>query len=166
MTRMFRDVEPADAAAIVEILGHEIAGGVAHFGSKPPPIAEVEAEIAVGLPWRVAAVDGRAVAFARATPWKPRDAYRWTVELGIYVARGHQRQGLGRTLVEQVLDQAVERGFRCFLAGITLPNPGSVALFEGLAFRSVGTFPAIGFKHGAWRDVGYWSRTVGEGSPC
>lgn len=167
MNRLTRAAEPRDAAAVVAILAPEILHGVAHFGSTVPVVSEIEAQIAgTGPhPFRVAEIDGRVVAFARATPWKPREGYAWTVELGVYVAAGHHRTGLGRALVEQVIDAAVATGFRSLVAGIALPNPGSVALFEALGFLPVARFPAMGWKHGAWHDVGYWVRTVGTGPP-
>lgn len=156
-----------DAPAVTALLAHEITCGVAHFGTELPTVAELEAQIAgTGVhPFRVAEVEGRVVAFARASPWKPRGAYGWTTELGIYVDPAHQRSGLGRLLVEEVIDRAVAVGFRTLMAGIVVPNPGSVALFERLGFEQVGSFPAMGWKHGAWRDVGYWSRRVGDGPP-
>ena len=163
-------VRPAggdDAAAVQAILDREIREGVAHFSTVPPTVGEVAVSIAeTGRhPFRVGVVDGAVVGFARTTPWKPREAYAWSAEVGVYVAPGYHRTGVGRALVGEVLAAATGAGLRTFLAGIALPNPASVALFEGFGFAAAGVFPSIGFKHGRWWDVGYWSLAVGAGDP-
>jgi L-amino acid N-acyltransferase YncA len=156
----------ADADAIVALIGREIREGVAHFGTVPPAREQIVAEIAAPYPFVVAvADDGAFLGFARASAWKSRGAYAWTAEVGVYVGQDQHRRGVGRALVEDLLERMRVAGFRTVLAGIALPNPGSVGLFEQLGFRHAGTLPAVGFKHGAWRDVGYWSTDLGVGEP-
>lgn len=162
-----RAARPHDAGVIAAILDREISDGYAHFGTDPPRASDLAQEIAAAgpHPWRVVEVDDGVVGFGRATPWKARGGYAWTVEIGVYVAPSHQGRGLGRLLVGDLLRQLEARGLRTVLAGIALPNPASVALFEGLGFVHAGTLPAVGYKGGAWRDVGYWSRHLGAGPP-
>lgn len=176
-----------DVDSIVALITREIVEGVAHFGTEPPPREQIALELESPYPFVVAEHDeddhhdeeaateaarpeGTTrprpfLGFARATAWKARGGYAWTAEVGVYVAHDRHRRGLGRALVEHLLERMRGRGFRTVLAGIALPNPSSVGLFERLGFRHAGTFPAIGFKHGAWRDVGYWTCDLGEGEP-
>jgi phosphinothricin acetyltransferase len=156
-----------DAPALAAILAAEILAGYAHFGTTPPSVFDLTREIeeSGAFPFLVAELTGAVVGFARATPWKTRGAYAWTAEVGVYVAPGQQGRGLGRALLAAVVDEARARGFRTLLAGIALPNPASVALCEGLGFQRVGVLPRVGFKQGAWRDVGYWARTWADEPP-
>jgi phosphinothricin acetyltransferase len=100
-------------------------------------------------PWLVA--DG---GFAKAGPHRARGAYAWSAEVSVYVTR--PRQGLGRALYAPLIETMRAQGYVTALAGIALPNAPSVALHEAFGFRPCGTFHRIGFKLGAWRDVGYW----------
>ncbi|MFZ5476781.1 MAG: GNAT family N-acetyltransferase [Myxococcota bacterium] len=164
---MIRPAVAADAPAVAAILAREIEARAAHFATVAPTAAAVAEEIAgTGAHPFLVATDGDALAgFARTTPWKSRGAYAWTVELGVYLAEAWQRRGIGRALAVATLDLARTRGFRTVLAGIALPNPASVGLVEALGFRHVGTLPAVGYKHGAWRDVGYWALRLGDDGP-
>ena len=160
-----RSARPSDATALAALLAEEVRSGVAHFGTSAPTEAEVARDIAESYPFLVAEQDGEVLGLARASPYKARGAYRWTAEIGVYLAPGHQGRGHGRRLVTALIEALEQRGYRTLLAGIALPNPASVALFEGLGFRHAGTLPAVGYKHGAWRDVGYWHRHLGQGPP-
>jgi phosphinothricin acetyltransferase len=160
-----RPARESDVDAVVGLLEREIREGFAHFGTQPPPREQLLADLASPYPFVVADDAGQVRGFARASPWKSRGAYAWTAEVGVYVAPERHRSGLGRALVEDLLQRMRERGFRTVLAGIALPNPGSVGLFEKLGFRHAGTLPAVGWKLGAWRDVGYWAHDLGHGDP-
>ncbi|HTI35288.1 MAG TPA: GNAT family N-acetyltransferase, partial [Miltoncostaea sp.] len=94
-------------------------------------------------------------------------AYRWAAETAVYVDPGHHRRGVGRRLYAALLAQLREQGVRTACAGITLPNPGSVALHESMGFAPVGVFRRVGWKHGAWHDVGWWQIDLGgaDGTP-
>jgi phosphinothricin acetyltransferase len=107
-------------------------------------------------PWLVEEAGGELVAYAYACPHRARTAYRWSVEVSVYVAAGRHRQGHGRRLYEALIEDLRERGYHVACAGITLPNEASVALHEGLGFEPVGIYRRIGWKLGAWRDVGWW----------
>lgn len=164
---MIRLARVDDAAQIVSILVPEITQGSAHFATRVPTEGEIVAEIeSLGRHvFLVAEVDGSIQAFARSHPWKAREAYTWTCELGIYVRGDRRRTGVGRELVAALLAELQGRGFRTFMGGIVLPNAASVGLTESFGFVKVAHLPKMGFKHGEWRDVGYWSKHVGEGAP-
>ena len=148
-----------DLPAILAIENREILEGYAHFGTVPLTLDQVRANFeAAGdqYPWFVAE-DEEVVGFARCSPHRARESYRWTVETGIYVAPGHQGKGVGRSLYDPLFANLKEFGVRTVLAGISLPNPASVKLHESFGMEHVGTFPAVGFKNGRWIDVGYWA---------
>jgi L-amino acid N-acyltransferase YncA len=156
---MIRNVTPADAEAIAAIYNHYIAETTATFEEEPVSTAEMETRIrdTLGaLPWVVAEIDGRVVAYAYASRWKSRCAYRYAVESTVYTAPGRTGQGLGTLLYSELFDQLRACGMHSVLAGITLPNDASVALHEKMGFEKVGQFREVGWKFGRWIDVGYW----------
>jgi phosphinothricin acetyltransferase len=108
------------------------------------------------FPWLVIESGGVLEAFAYATPWKPRAAYRHSVECSVYVASRAQRRGHGRRLYGELVQRLRSTGMRTAIAGIALPNEASVALHESLGFAKVAHFERIGHKLGRWVDVGYW----------
>jgi L-amino acid N-acyltransferase YncA len=108
---------------------------------------------------------GAVVGYAYASPHRDRAAYRWSVDVTVYVHRAHHRRGIGRRLYETLFPLLVFQGFCTAHAGITLPNPGSVGLHEGLGFEPIGVYPAVGWKLGAWHDVGWWRRPLGPRLP-
>lgn len=162
-----RPVRTGDAAALAAIVDAEVRGGFAHFGTTPVTAEQLVFEIEGSgpHPWLVADDDGRVVGYARSGAHKTRGGYAWTAEVGVYLAPDHQGRGLGRRLVEALLAELKARGFRTIVAGIALPNPGSQALFESLGFQPGGTLHRVGYKRGAWRDVGYWTLHLGAGDP-
>ena len=112
-------------------------------------------------PWVVVELDGAVRAYAYATRHRERPAYDWTVETAVYVDRSFARRGLGRTAMRAVLAILRVQGAHLVVAGITLPNPGSVALHAALGFARVGGFEAIGWKHGRWHGVDWFELELG-----
>ncbi len=119
------------------------------------------------FPWLVTEVDGAIVAYAYAGTHRARAAYRWTVETSIYSGPAHVRRGMGRALYAALFAELVGLGYREAVAGITLPNEASVRFHEALGFGPIGVFPRVGYKLGAWFDVGFWQRSLasGDGAP-
>lgn len=167
MNVVVRAGRPADAPAIVTLLHQEIHAGYAHFGAEAPTVAELEPALAAGgpLPFLVAEVDGAFAGFLRASPWKEREGYAWTVELGAYVVTGARSRGVGGALLDAAVQELRRRGYRRVLAGVALPNPASVAVAERAGFVKVAELPGIGWKAGAWRAVGYWMLHLGGDEP-
>ncbi|MEA3172521.1 MAG: hypothetical protein QOI97_5469, partial [Pseudomonas sp.] len=96
---------------------------------------------------------------------RAREAYRWSVDVTVYISPEAHRSGVGRALYGVLLPTLKRQGFHAAFAGIALPNDGSVGLHEALGFAHIGTYPEVGFKHGAWHDVGYWRIALDSTSP-
>lgn len=163
-----RAAVPADLAAIAAIYRPEVLGGTATYEIDPPDEAEFarrrEAVLAAGLPWLVAEIDGRVAGYAYAGPFRPRAAYRWTVENSIYVAAAAKGRGVGSLLLEHLVADVAARGFRQMIAVIgDSRNLTSVRLHERAGFTLAGTYRAIAFKHGRWLDSMHMQRTLGDG---
>jgi len=164
------DVRPAAAAdlpTIRAIANDAINRSVAHFGLTEWSAEQAQADFDARSPqhpWLVAD-DGGVLGYAKAGTWKPRGAYAWTVEVGVYVREEAQGRGVGKALYAALLPALDAAGVRHCVAGIVLPNEPSVRLHEAFGFEPVGVFPDMGWKHGAWHAVGYWSRVVGDGAP-
>jgi phosphinothricin acetyltransferase len=148
-----------DGGGCAEIYAPYVADGATSFEERPPGPDEMAARIAersAAYPWLVAEEGGEVLGYACACRHRERPAYRWAVDVSVYVAAVHHRRGIGRALYESLFDRLRNQGFRIACAGITLPNEASVALHEHLGFAPVGVYRRIGWKQGAWRDVGWW----------
>ncbi len=120
-----------------------------------------------GWPWLVAEADGRQIGYAYASAHRTREAYRSSVETSAYVREDYQRQGIGRALYTQLLNELDGRDFGSAFAGITPPNDESVGFHESLGFELIGKFPRVGRKFGAWYDVAWFYRSVQDrGRDC
>lgn len=159
-----RAVEPRDAGVIAEIYNHYVRASVITFEEEPVEAAEVARRIAqvqsAHLPWLVAENRNRVIAYAYATPWKGRSAYRFSVEITVYVAPGHLGRGIGSLLYGELIPLLKDQHIHAVMGGIALPNEASVALHEKFGFRKVGQFCEVGFKFNRWIDVAYWQRTL------
>ena len=112
--------------------------------------------------WLVAHDGETLVGYAYATRHRERACYRWATDVAVYVEPAHQRRGAARALYETLFGRLTEQGFRIACAGITLPNAASVGLHESLGFEPVGVYRRIGWKLGAWHDVGWWQLHLGD----
>lgn len=161
---LIRLATPADAAAIAGIYGPYVTDTPVSFEEERPGEEEMARRMAgdgSGLyPWLVAEAEGRVVGFASSSPFRTRPAYRWTVETGVYLDSQAQGRGLGRALMEQMLELLTRQGFTAVVAGVTLPNQPSVALHEKLGFVPTATYRDTGFKLGEWRTVQVFARDL------
>jgi phosphinothricin acetyltransferase len=155
-----RDADPArDAGACAGIYAPYVEGSAVSFEERAPDAAEMAARIkryGASHAWLVAEREGEVVGYAYATAFNERPAYRWSTSVSVYVAADAHSTGIGRALYEALFDRLRERGFRMACAGITLPNEASEALHKSLGFELVGINREIGWKQGAWRDVGWY----------
>jgi L-amino acid N-acyltransferase YncA len=155
-----RDADLArDAAACAAIYAPHVEDGPVSFEEQAPGAAEMAARIdryGSSHAWLVAEREGEVVGYAYATPFNERPAYRWSASVSVYVADAARGGGVGRGLYGALFDRLRERGFRMACAGITLPNEASRGLHESLGFELVGVNREIGWKQGAWRDVGWY----------
>jgi L-amino acid N-acyltransferase YncA len=151
----------ADAEAIAAIYRPYVEGSRVSFEEAAPDAAEITRRIESPLhPWLVVELDGAVVGYASTGPLRGRRAYRWSVETGLYLAPAVQGRGLGRQLLTAQLDQLERMGFVTAIAGISLPNPVSIALHEKLGFTAIGIERGVGFKLGQWVDVSRWQRDL------
>jgi len=155
-----RPCEPEDCPAIAAILNHEIRCGVSHFGTTPTSAETVRAEFdkldRSRYPAFTADDEGEILGFCKSAPWQTREAYSWSVEITVYVRADSRGRGIGRSLYAELIPALRALGYRNAIGGITQPNPASVTLHESIGMTRVALYPSIGYKHGAWHDVGYW----------
>jgi phosphinothricin acetyltransferase len=170
---MLRSADPdRDAAACAAIYAPHVEASAISFEERAPSAAEMAGRIArtsATHPWLVAERGGEVAGYAYACPHRERPGYRWAVDVSVYVAAGQYGQGVGRDLYEELFGRLRRQGFHVACAGITLPNQASVALHERLGFLAVGVNHRIGWKAGAWRDVGWWQLQLlppGEDPPA
>lgn len=159
LTARVRDFAAPDVAAANALTNHFIEHTSIHFGSAPARDEDFRALWEKGrerFPWLAAEVNGRFAGYCKAGMWRERDAYARTVEAGIYVTEDARGKGVGKALYEALFTRLRAAGFRAVVAGVTLPNEASVRLHESCGFRKVGVFHAVGYKFGAWHDVGFW----------
>jgi len=148
-----------DAAAVAAIYAPNVEGSVISFEAEPPTPAAMRERITATLeqtPWLVCERGGELLGYAYASAHSERAAYRWSLNASVYVAAGCRRQGIARALYASLFALARLGGYYAVHAGVTLPNAPSVGLHESLGFVPVGVYRAVGFKCGAWRDVGWW----------
>jgi L-amino acid N-acyltransferase YncA len=160
-----RAAMPGDAAAIAAIYAPHVLTGTVSFEVEPPDARAMRTRMAAsdGLyPWLVVTEDsggepgGGVLGYAYATKFRERAAYRYVVETSIYVADVAQRQGAGRLLYKALIDTLKAQGFVHAIGAIALPNDASIRLHEAVGFRRAGVYREVGYKHGAWIDVGIW----------
>jgi L-amino acid N-acyltransferase YncA len=108
----------------------------------------------------VCELDGRVAGYAYASKHRVRGAYQWSVDTSVYVGDAYRRAGVARGLYQSLFGVLAAQGFFNAFAGIALPNPASVALHEAMGFEPLGVYRRVGFKFGAWRDVGWWQLTL------
>ena len=155
---LIRAVRAEDLPQVEAIYAHEVHEGTASFELTPPDLAEMsrrfESIVAAGLPYLVAEQGDRVLGYAYASPYRPRPAYRFTVENSVNVARDARRMGVGRGLLERLIAAAQAAGRRQMIAVIgDSAHAGSIGLHTACGFRLVGTLENVGFKFDRWLDT-------------
>src|SRR3954465_12982744 len=159
MDVQIRIANEADAEAIIGIYGPYCDATTVSFELAAPTVEQMRERIRRVLgsyPWIVAQIDGQVAGYVYASQHRERAAYRWAVDVAIYIAGNEHRRGIGRALYSALFSILREQGYFQAFAGITLPNPASVGLHERMGFRRCALFPGVGFKFGRWLDVGWW----------
>ena len=165
---LIRDATAADMDAVQAIYADHVLHGLATFEEVPPSTDELLARRAgvlqLGLPFLVAELEGRVVGYCYATSYRPRPAYRYTIEDSVYVAAGLGGRGIGTGLLEALIARCENGPWRQMLAVIgNSGNAGSIALHRRLGFQPIGTLQGVGFKLGRWVDTVLMQRALGEG---
>jgi L-amino acid N-acyltransferase YncA len=155
-----RPATAADADVIAAIYEPFVRDTVISFEIEPPTATEIERRIAASPAWLVYESSDSVLGYVYAVQLRPRAAYAWSAELSIYVDKESWGRGVGRALLTEMCKLLVAEGFVNAFAGITLPNPASVRLFELSGFLPCGLQRQVGFKLGAWHDVGWWQRQL------
>jgi len=165
---VIRPAVPADLPAISAIYDEAVRSGTATFELTPPGLAEMtrrfETLTAAGFPYLAAVDGGRIAGYAYAGPYRPRPAYRFTVENSVYLDPTAHRRGIGTALLTELIGQCKARGYRQMIAVIgDSANAGSIALHRKCGFALIGTHPSVGFKFGRWLDTVMMQRPLGDG---
>ena len=153
----------SDADALREIYRPYVESTAISFEIEVPALDEFSRRIATavdGWAWLVAELENRIVGYAYGTAHRPRQAYRYSVEVSAYIDAGHQRRGIARALYSDLFVLLNGRGYHNAYAGITLPNEASVAFHRSMGFKPVGVFPEVGRKLDAWHDVAWLFRPL------
>lgn len=157
-----------DLPAIQAIYAEAVRFGTASFELDPPDLTEMQARwqkvVTAGFPYLVALRQGEVVGYAYAGAYRPRPAYRGTVENSVYVAPAAQGLGVGRALIRALIAECTAAGFRQMVAVIgDSANAASIGLHRAMGFEPVGTLRSVGWKHGRWLDSVLMQRRLGPG---
>lgn len=157
--------EARHAGAILDIFNEAIVTSTALYDYKPRApesmVAWFATKRANGFPV-IGCEDeaGTLLGFASYGTFRAWPAYKYSVEHSIYVHKDHRGQGLGRTLLQAIVDAARERQVHTLIGGIDATNAGSIALHESLGFTHAGTIRQAGFKFGRWLDLAFYQRLL------
>jgi phosphinothricin acetyltransferase len=166
---ILRAATDADAGALAAIYGHHVLHGFGTFEEVPPSASEMDqrrrAIAAHGLPYLVAEAEDRVLGYAYAAPFRPRAAYRYTIEDSVYVAPDATGQGVGRAVLSAVLEACEAMGLRQAVAVIgDSQNAASIGLHRALGFQPAGVGRSVGFKHGRWVDIVWMQKDLNGGA--
>ena len=164
-----RAAAEADLTSITAIYEHAVLYGTATFELIPPDLAEMrrrfDALIEGGFPYLVGSLDGRVVGYAYAGAYRPRPAYRFTVENSVYLDPAIHRKGIGLKLVQRLIEECTTRGYRQMIAVIgDSANAGSLGVHARCGFQMIGTHPNVGLKFGRWLDTVMMQLPLGAGA--
>ena len=165
---LIRPATEADLPGITAIYDHAVRTGTATFELIPPDLAEMTRRFGAlrdgGFPYLAAELDGAVVGYAYAGPYRPRPAYRFTVENSIYLAPASHRRGIGIQLLQRLIAECEARGYRQMIAVIgDSANAGSIGVHTRAGFQMIGTHPSVGLKFGRWLDTVMMQLALGEG---
>src|ERR1043165_1856111 len=164
-----RPATEADLPPVTGIYEHAVRYGTATFELIPPDLAEMTRRFRAlmdgGFPYFVAVQEGAVVGYAYAGAYRPRPAYRFTVENSVYLAPAVHRRGIGLQLLQRLIAECEARGYRQMVAVIgDSANAGSIGVHTRCGFAMIGTHPNVGLKFGRWLDTVMMQLPLGEGA--
>jgi phosphinothricin acetyltransferase len=164
-----RPATVADLPSVTRIYEHAVRHGTATFELVPPDLAEMtrrfDALMDGGFPYLAALLEGSVVGYAYAGPYRPRPAYRFTVENSVYLEPAIHRRGIGLQLLQHLITECETRGFRQMIAVIgDSANAGSIGVHARCGFQMIGTHPSVGLKFGRWLDTVMMQLPLGDGA--
>jgi phosphinothricin acetyltransferase len=162
---VIRPAVPADLKAVAEINAHYVTNTVITFEETPPAVDDWHRKLADladrGLPFLVADVSGEVAGYAYAGPWRPKPAYRNTVEDTIYLSPEHTGRGLGGALLGELVTRSIAVGMRRMIAVIAdAGDDRSIELHRRFGFTEAGRLTEVGYKHGRWIDTTLMQRAL------
>jgi L-amino acid N-acyltransferase YncA len=160
---MIRSAHISDAAAICAIYNYYVRNTTVTFEEEavqPEEMAARITEVTEKFPWLVYEAEGKVVGYAYASAWKSRCAYKYSVEVTVYLENGYQGKGAGSALYAQLLGLLAKQKIHAAIGGVALPNEGSVALHQKFGFEKVAQFKEVGYKFEKWIDVTYWEKIL------
>ncbi|MGI8403112.1 MAG: GNAT family N-acetyltransferase [Gemmatimonadaceae bacterium] len=163
MSPVIRAATLDDAPRIAEIYAPAVVERVTSFELVAPGAEEMGSRLTRTLahyPWLVCELDGRVIGYAYASTHNERAAYRWSVDVAVYVGGEVHRRGVGTALYASLFEVLALQNIRNVYAGITLPNAASEGMHSRAGFRLVGTYHHVGYKFGAWHDVAWFERAI------
>lgn len=164
---MIRAVKLEDAKEIAEIYNYYILNSCVTFEELPVSAEEMRGRIEVAhlkFPWLVFETINEVLGYAYASAWKPRSAYKHTVEITVYLKKEATKNGIGSLLYAALIGQLTDLGFHAVIGGISLPNEASIALHEKFGFEKIAQFKEVGYKFKKWIDVGYYELLINKKS--
>jgi L-amino acid N-acyltransferase YncA len=163
MTCIIRLAHFTDASAVRAIYAPFVTNTPVSFELVVPTELEMHQRIEQTLqthPWLVCEEQGEILGYAYASQHRTRQAYQWAVDVSAYVHERWRGKGIGKALYISLFALLRLQGFYNVYGGIALPNPASVALHEAMGMCQVGVYSQVGYKLGAWYDVGWWQRSL------
>ncbi len=160
---MIRDASLNDAFDIANIYNYYILNSTVTFEEIEIDESEMQhriEQVIPNLPWIVFEENEEIIGYAYATPWRKRSAYRFSVEISVYVKNGYHNRGIGSKLYSNLIGRLKKLDLHVIIGGITLPNDPSVRLHEKMGFHKIAEFEEVGFKFNKWLNVGYWQLNV------
>jgi L-amino acid N-acyltransferase YncA len=169
MTVAIRPAKMTDIPAITRIYAHAVKTGTASFELEPPDEAEMrrrmQALIDGKFPYFAAEIGGAMAGYAYASLYRTRPAYRFTVEDSVYIAPEMQRRGVGKALLEKLIEAATALGYRQMIAVIgDSGQSASIGVHKACGFVPAGNLKNIGWKFGRWLDTPFMQRALGPGA--
>lgn len=162
---LFRFASEEDAAQLLDVYAPYVQNTAVSFEYEVPSLQEFTERIRTvtqNYPYLVCEIAGRIVGYAYAQRQKARAAYGWNAELSIYLRQEYVRRGIGRAFYTALIDILRMQGVENVYGGVTMPNAGSERLHEAMGFRRIGVFYHTGYKLGAWHDVAWYERRIGD----
>jgi len=159
---------PGDAAGILAVYAPYVRDTAISFETIAPSVAEFAArivEIGKTYPYLAAVSQGEIIGYAYASRHRERDAYRYDVELSIYMKSDYHGKGIAHQLYNCLFDILAEQGFFNAYAVVTVPNGQSVRFHEKEGFAPIGLYPRTGWKFGQWHDVAWLGKSLRVGEP-
>jgi len=154
-----RDVSLNDSKAIKDIYNYYIRSTIVSFEEDEISTEEMSSRISTAnenYPWIVATIDDEVIGYAYASKWKSRCAYKYSVEVSVYLSFGLRGMGIGTALYTELINRLKKLGYHTVIGGISLPNEASKKLHEKMGFKKAAEFSEVGYKFDKYINVGYW----------